>query len=204
MNKIQTLTVLIALLANVAQTEAQQTWNMQRCMQYAVEHNHKVRQARLELDDDEANKVAAAGRFLPLVDVAVAAQYNFGRAIDPKTNTYTDVSTFYNVYSLQASLPIFDGFSRLHALKAAKASELMGRQALRCQQDQTAIAVLQAYIQVAYCEGMVRMAEEKLRETELLLRQTTLMEEVEETMEEPADDFGDTDDPLEMFPACCS
>ena len=178
MNKIQTLTVLIALLANVAQTEAQQTWNMQRCMQYAVEHNHKVRQARLELDDDEANKVAAAGRFLPLVDVAVAAQYNFGRAIDPKTNTYTDVSTFYNVYSLQASLPIFDGFSRLHALKAAKASELMGRQALRCQQDQTAIAVLQAYIQVAYCEGMVRMAEEKLRETELLLRQTTLMEEV--------------------------
>ena len=30
---------------------------------------------------------------------------------------------------------------------------------------------------------------------------STLMEEVEETMEEPADDFGDTDDPLEMFPA---
>ena len=178
MNKIQTLTALVALLANMEQTAAQQTWNMQQCMQYAVEHNHGVRQARLDLDNDEANKVAAAGRFLPHVDAAVAAQYNFGRAIDPKTNTYTDVSTFYNVYSLQASLPVFDGFSRLHALKAAKASELMGRQALRCQQDETAIAVLQSYVQVAYCEGMVRMAEEKQRETELLLRQTALMEDV--------------------------
>ena len=28
-----------------------------------------------------------------------------------------------------------------------------------------------------------------------------LMEGEEETMEEPSDDFGDTDDPLEMFPA---
>ena len=178
MNNIKTLTALIALVVHVQQATAQQPWSMQQCMQYAVEHNHGVRQARLDLDNDEATRIAAVGRFLPDVDAVVAVQYNFGRAIDPKTNTYTDVSTFYNVYSLQASLPVFDGFSRLHALKAAKASELMGRQALRCQQDQTAIAVLQAFVQVAYCEGLVKMAEEKQQETELLLRQTLLMEEV--------------------------
>ena len=155
-----------------------QSWTMQRCMQYAVEHNHEVKRAALELDNYKVAKTAAIGRFLPEVDAGFGIQYNFGRAIDPETNGYTDVSTFYNGYQVSASLPVFDGFSRLHALKAAKASILMGRASLRQQQDQTALDVLQAYTNVAYYEGMVKMADEKVEETELLLKQTRLLEEV--------------------------
>ena len=171
--------ILFAILAfYAAQTEAQPRWTVMQCMRYAVEHNHEVRRTELELDNYKVAKTSAAGRFLPAVDASIGAQYNFGRAIDPETNGYTDVSTFYNGYSIQVSLPVFDGFSRQHALKAAKASVLMGRQALRQQQDQTALNVLQAYANVVYDEGMVRMAQEKLKETELLLRQTRLLEEV--------------------------
>ena len=155
-----------------------QSWTVQQCMHYAVEHNHEVKQAELELDNYKAAKTGAVGKFLPYVDAGIGAQYNFGRAIDPETNTYTDVSTFYNGYSLGASLPVFDGFSRLHALKAAKASELMGREALRQQQDQTALNVLQAFANVAYYEGLVKMAEEKVEEATLLLKQTQVLEEV--------------------------
>ena len=155
-----------------------QQWTMQQCMQYAVEHNHEVKQSELELDNYKATKTGAIGNFLPSVDAGIGAQYNFGRAIDPETNLYTDVSTFYNGYSLEASLPVFDGFSRLHALKAAKASELMGHHALRQRQDQTALDVLRAYADVAYYEGLVTMADEKVKETEQLLRQTQVLEEV--------------------------
>ena len=171
--------IIFAILAfYVAQTEAQPRLTVMQCMQYAVEHNHEVRRAELELDNYKVAKNSAAGRFLPAVDANIGAQYNFGRAIDPETNGYTDVSTFYNGYSVQVSLPVFDGFNRLHALKAAKAGVLMGHQALRQRQDQTALNVLQAYVNVVYDEGMVRMAQEKLQETELLLRQTRLLEEV--------------------------
>ena len=159
-------------------TSSAQTWTMQQCMQYAVEHNHEVKQAALELDNYKAQKTKAIGSFLPAVDAGIGAQYNFGRAIDPETNGYTDVSTFYNGYQLSASLPVFDGFSRLHALRAAKASELMGRASLRQHQDQTALNALQAYANVAYYEGLVKMAEEKVQETALLLKQTRLLEEV--------------------------
>ena len=171
--------IIFAILAfYVAQTEAQPRLTVMQCMQYAVEHNHEVRRAELELDNYKVAKNSAAGRFLPAVDANIGAQYNFGRAIDPETNGYTDVSTFYNGYSVQVSLPVFDGFNRLHALKAAKVGVLMGHQALRQRQDQTALSVLQAYVNVVYDEGMVRMAQEKLQETELLLRQTRLLEEV--------------------------
>ena len=171
--------VLIILLAIAAkQVAAQNDWTMQQCMQYALEHNHEVKQAELKLDNYKAQKTNAVGSFLPYVDANIGAQYNFGRAIDPETNGYTDVSTFYNGYQLSASLPVFDGFSRLHALKAAKASELMGKSTLRKQQDQTALNVLQAYANVAYYDGLVKMADEKVQETSLLLKQTRLFEEV--------------------------
>ncbi len=176
MNMKQLLTIILAM--TTLQTKAQQEWTMLRCMQYAVAHNHDVRKSALELDNYQAAKTGAIGRFLPLVEGGIGAQYNFGRAIDPETNVYTDVSTFNNNYYVSASMPVFDGFGRLHALKAAKASVLMGRQSLRQHQDQTALNVLQAFANVAYYDGMVRMAREKVEETTLLVRQTRLMEEV--------------------------
>ena len=172
----QALIILLAIAAK--QVAAQNDWTMQQCMQYAVEHNHEVKQAELKLDNYKAQKTNAVGSFLPYVDANIGAQYNFGRAIDPETNGYTDVSTFYNGYQLSASLPVFDGFSRFHALKAAKASELMGKSTLRKQQDQTALSVLQAFANVAYYDGLVKMADEKVQETSLLLKQTRLFEEV--------------------------
>ncbi len=160
------------------QTFAQDVWTLQQCMQYAMKHNHEVRQSELELDNKKATKTGAIGRFLPTVEANIGAQYNFGRAIDPETNTYTNVNTFYNGYSLSASLPVFDGFSRIHALKAAGASTLMGRASLRQKQDQTALNVLQAYTNVAYYEGLIKMAETRVQETELLLKQIRLLEDM--------------------------
>jgi outer membrane protein len=171
-------TVIIPLLFVVLPACGQEVWTMERCMQYAVEHNHEVRLQALALDDRHALRLQAVGAFLPQVEASTSGQYNFGRAIDPETNTYTDVSTFYNGYGLSASLPVFDGFSRVNALRAAKASVLMGRNALREQQDQTAIATLQAWVNALYYEGTVAMAEEKQRETDLLLRQTQVLVEV--------------------------
>ncbi len=171
-------TVIFLLSFFTEHALAQQSWTMQQCMKYAVVHNHDVRSAELELDSYLATKKEAIGRFLPAVDASVGAQYNFGRAIDPETNGYTNVSTFYNGYSLQASLPVFDGFSRIHALRAARAGVLMGHQAVRQQKDQTALSVMQAFVDVAYYSGLVQMATEKLEETTLLLKQTRLMEEV--------------------------
>ena len=156
----------------------QEAWTVERCMKFAVEHNHEVNIQALQLDNLRADRVRAVGAFLPSVGASIGGQYNFGRAIDPETNTYTNVNTFYNGYQVYAALPVFDGFSRLHALRAAKASVLMGQSVLRQQQDETALAVLQAYTSALYYQGTIAMAREKVEETALLLKQTRLLEEV--------------------------
>lgn len=99
---MRVILIHILTIVTMATATAQTAWTARQCMSYAVGHNTQVRRAALELDNYEATKIGAAGQFLPWVDAGVGVQYNFGRAIDPETNGYTDVSTFYNGYSVQA------------------------------------------------------------------------------------------------------
>jgi len=147
------------------------------CIDYAIAHSHSLRQRELQLDNAEASRLQAAGAFLPSLDATTSMRWNFGRAIDPETNTYTGVSTFNNGYGLTASLPIFDGFSRLHALRAARADVLMQKNALQAERDQVALDTYQAFVNVVYYQETVRLAREKLHESELMLQQTEVMEE---------------------------
>ena len=176
MTKITFLSILLATAVNSSAQETMLT--VDDCMSYAVEHNHDIRISRLTHDNRRADHTQAIGAFLPSVNASVGVQYNFGRAIDPETNTYTNVSTFYNGYSIQASLPVFDGFQRLNQLRAAKASLLMGNSQIRAQQDELALQVFEAYCNVMYYQGTVKMAEEKRLQSELTLRQTQVMAEI--------------------------
>ena len=171
--------ITLALLLTAGGVGAQEmALTADDCMHYAVEHNHDIRISQLSQDTRRAERTGAIGAFLPSVNGSIGAQYNFGRAIDPETNTYTNVSTFYNGYSVQATLPVFDGFQRINQLRAAKASLLMGSSQLRAQQDELALQVFEAYCNVLYYQGTVKMAEEKREQSRLTLRQTQVMAEV--------------------------
>lgn len=157
---------------------AQQPWDVDRCMRYAAVHAHEVKLAGHDLADSRVAKTTAIGAFLPEVDAQVGTQYNFGRAINPETNTYTNVSTFYNSYGLSASIPVFDGLKRYHDLRLARANLLMGRSALRARQDEVALRVYKAFVAVCYYHGTLRIAREKLAESTLMVRQTRAMADV--------------------------
>ena len=172
------LLITIYAIAAVLQLSASEPWSVERCMQYAADHSHTVRQQQFALEDSRAAKTQAIGAFLPNVYGAVNGQMNFGRAIDPSTNTYTDVSTFNNGYGLEASLTVFDGLQRYNNLRLAKANEVMGRSGVRAEKDDVALKVYKAYMDLVYCEGAVSQTAKKRDESRELLRQTEVMAEV--------------------------
>lgn len=172
------LFLIIYVIAAALPLSASEPWTVERCMQYAADHSHTVRQQQFALEDSRAAKTQAIGAFLPSVYGSVDGQINFGRAIDPSTNTYTDVSTLYNGYGLQASLVVFDGLQRYNNLRLAKANEAMGRSGVRAEKDDVALKVYKAYMDLVYCEGAVSQTAKKRDESRELLRQTEVMAEV--------------------------
>ncbi len=170
--------IIATLLAIASHIPAAEPWTVEQCMRYAIDHAHTVATQRYALVDYHTARTQAFGEYLPSVSGSIGAQFNFGRAIDPETNTYTDVSTFYNSYALEASLKIFDGLQRYNELRMAKANVLAGHSALQASQDDVALKVYKAYMDLLYCHGAVAMTESKREESRALLHQTEVMAEV--------------------------
>lgn len=171
------LCMLLLGNADVYCQEAQ-IWSIDSCMRYAVDHNHTVKQKQAEVDNYKLDKMRAIGNFLPGVSASSGATYSFGRSVDPETNTYNNVSTFQNSYSLQASLPVFRGGSLINEVRRSKAALLLGKAALQEARDNTALETFQAYIDALYYYGTAKLAKKKLLESDSLLYKTQRQEEL--------------------------
>lgn len=169
--------LLLVCLCSLSLT-AQEVWDVDRCMAYAVDHNRTVKQRNLEADNYRLERMKAIGQFLPGVSGSVSAQYNFGRSVDPETNTYKSESTFNNGYSMEASISIFRGGSLINQVRKSKANLLLGKAALQEARDNTALETFQAYIDALYYYGTTRLARQKLSESDSLLYKTRRQEEL--------------------------
>ena len=160
--------ILIGWLVWAAGASAQ-SWSLDDCMKYAVEHATEVKREVVNSRQRKQDYQHAVAGFLPTVTGGVQGQYAWGRNIDPETNTYNNVTTFNNYYQLYAELNVFDGFATINALKQAKLSRDYSATAMQKIQDDRAIDVMQKYVDAAYAEASIRIASEKLNESKRML-----------------------------------
>ena len=160
--------ILIGWLVWAAGASAQ-SWSLDDCMKYAVEHATEVKREVVNARQHKQDYQHAVAGFLPTVTGGVQGQYAWGRNIDPETNTYNNVTTFNNYYQLYAELNVFDGFATINALKQAKLSRDYSATAMQKIQDDRAIDVMQKYVDAAYAEASIRIASEKLNESKRML-----------------------------------
>ena len=160
--------ILIGWLVWAAGASAQ-SWSLDDCMKYAVEHATEVKREVVNARQRKQDYQHAVAGFLPTVTGGVQGQYAWGRNIDPETNTYNNVTTFNNYYQLYAELNVFDGFATINVLKQAKLSRDYSATAMQKIQDDRAIDVMQKYVDAAYAEASIRIASEKLNESKRML-----------------------------------
>ena len=160
--------ILIGWLVWAAGASAQ-SWSLDDCMKYAVEHATEVKRDVVNARQRKQDYQHAVAGFLPTVTGGVQGQYAWGRNIDPETNTYNNVTTFNNYYQLYAELNVFDGFATINALKQAKLSRDYSATAMQKILDDRAIDVMQKYVDAAYAEASIRIASEKLNESKRML-----------------------------------
>lgn len=166
------LAVALALLAPASVSGQEAVWTMDNCMQYAVTHASDVQRQRIVTRQNEQNYRRAIADFLPSVGASVGAQYQWGRNVDPETNSYNNVTTFNNNWQLAASLTLFDGFATVNAFRQARLAKQSSQTAQQKVADDIATEVMQKYIETAYAQACISIARDKLDESRRLLRKT--------------------------------
>ena len=168
--------IIVSLLLMAGSAQAQ--WTMDDCISYAVSHALSVQKATAEVTNAQTDVGIALSDFLPSVSASTSGQYSWGRNVDPETNTYNTITTFGNSYSLYASLQVFDGGQTVNRFRQARLLRRQSQTQLQQAQDDKAIEVMQKFVDVAYAQQCLALAEEKLSDSRQLLQKTRRMEEL--------------------------
>lgn len=152
--------------------------SLDSCIRYARIHSIDVRSADARLRSARAEYRRAIGKLLPEVSASSSASFNFGRGLNAETNTYTDVNSFSNSYSIGAGMTLFDGFRSLYQLEQQRLLHRGAQMDVHRQHRLIALGTSEAYYNLLYNRGLLRLAEEKLQESSQLLRQISRMEEL--------------------------
>ncbi len=156
MTKLCISSLLLALTSLCAAAQGGPAMSLKDCMEYAVSNSTKVRIQQAATGDAQiARRDAILAVFTPTVGASTYAYYNFGRAIDPETNTYINTTSFHNSYSVTAGYTVFDGFEAVNNLKISKTSLAMGYSLEEQVEADICLATMEAYYNAAYYSKMV-------------------------------------------------
>ena len=154
---------------------AQELWNMDRCIHYAVQHAHRVQKSRVEAENAELNARRAAGAFIPNLNAGVGGQVSWGRNVDPETNTYNTITTLNNSYQLSTGVTVWDGMQSINSLKQARLQMRQSRNDLQETCDQIAIETMRCFIDALYSAQSAELAAIKREDSRRMLEKTRRM-----------------------------
>ena len=114
------LLALCILFANSAALKAQDTWTLQRSVEYALQNNISIKQQ--DVQKRYASLTLKQSQFsqIPTIGAGVQAQMGSGRNIDPYTNVYVTQSYFNLGGGLNANVDIFNWFYKRNLIAANK------------------------------------------------------------------------------------
>jgi len=115
--RMKFLTLLTILFISGA-AQAQEKWDLLRCVQYAMDNNITVRQTDLQSKIAELQLKQSRMGLLPNLNFSGGPGYNSGRNQDPTSFSLITQSYLSANMSLQSSAQIFNWFSKRNTIAA--------------------------------------------------------------------------------------
>ena len=159
--------------------EGPKVMTLRDCMEYAISNSTKIRIQQAAIGDAQiARRDAALTLFTPQINAQTYAYYNFGRSIDPQTNTYFNTTSFHNNYGVSAGYDLFDGFKAVNNYKISKTGMLIADSQEKQVEADICLAVMEAYYNVVYYKRLCDVYEEQVAVAEQALAKARRQEEL--------------------------
>jgi outer membrane protein len=150
---------------------AQEKWNLEQCINYALENNITIKQSEIQGEILSNNLQQSKFSRLPNLNASGSHNYNIGRTIDPFTNTFENQSIQSNVFSLNSGVVLYGGNQVNNQIKQSKLALAANNQGIEVAQNQISLLVAQAFLQIVQAEENLKTAEAQLELTKEQLNQ---------------------------------
>ncbi len=156
------------------QVQAQEKWDLQKCVNYALQHNISVKQADLQARFAALDYKQARLNIYPNIGFSTNLGVNSGRNQNPANFDLVTETFLSHGYSLQAGVDLFNWFSKKNTVKARDLSLQATIAGIEKAQNDVALNVATAYLQILLSMEQVNIARVQLSQTAQQLENTRL------------------------------
>lgn len=182
MKTVKNLIVLYSLAMScfyAGTTAAQEVkkWTLEECVTYALENNLAVARAELLSDRAELTYKQSHYELLPNLNASGSYSLNYGRNVDPFTNSITTEQSQFSRASISAGVTLFSGIRLRNTIKQNKLLFESSKLDYENTRDNVSLDVVTFYLNVIFNKELLENAREQRTSTEQQLNRTRQMVE---------------------------
>jgi outer membrane protein len=147
-------------------------WDLQKCVEYALQNNISVRQADLQIRFAQLDLQQSKWAQYPNANFSSSVGYSSGRNQDPTSFSLITTGYVFNNLSLQSSADLFNWFTKKNTI-AVKELDLKATEAgVDKAKNDVALNVAAAYLQVLLAREQITLARSQVAQTRSQLEST--------------------------------
>ncbi|SEF67909.1 TolC family protein [Algoriphagus boritolerans] len=144
---------------------ASQAYELQTCIDIALENNLTLRRTLLNQGIVEADLLATQGSRLPSITAFASSGYRWGRSINPVTNLF-ETRRIGNINTqVNSNMPIFNGFQITNSIAQARKNYESGQFSLQAAENDITLNIINLFIDVVFNREQLKIAENQLKTT---------------------------------------
>jgi outer membrane protein len=154
---------------------SQELWNLEQCLEYAVNNSYEIKRAELELNVKDVNLQQAKENCLPNLNAEGTHKYLYGRSLNMVTNSYGTEKTISQDWYLSSRVSIFNGFVYKNTVQKSILEKELGTENLQYAMDDLKLRIMAVFFEILYNEEQVANAKNQL---ETSLKQKEILNEL--------------------------
>ncbi len=141
-------------------------WTLSECIDRALQENTLINQRKLATSVSELTLEQSKATRIPTLSGSTSQGFNFGRSLDPYTNTYIAQNIRSNNFSLSSNINLFTGLQTVNTIKRNELDLKAGTLDLEKTKKDVTLNVTLAYLQVLFAYEQVENAKSQVESTQ--------------------------------------
>lgn len=163
MEKRSFLSLIAMLVCSITIQAQSKKWTLEECVTYAIQNNISIKQSELDSKMALIDKKSAVGRFLPSLNASASHSWNIGLNQDITTGLLQNKTTQFTSAGANVGIDIYSGLQNQNTLRKANLSIVAAKYQLVKMQEDVALNVANAFLQVLFNKENLKVQKEQLR-----------------------------------------
>lgn len=149
-----------------------QKYDLSQCIDFGIENSLQIQQANYNVRNSEITRQLSVESRYPSLNFTSSLGGNYGRTIDPTTNTFVVSSLYTNGFSINSGFVLYNGNRINNTIKQARIDVDVAKKEREQAMNDLSLAIAQAYLNLLLAYDNFEAAEANLELTRQQLDQT--------------------------------